>query len=155
MLRYTLRRLAWLPIILFGVSAIAFFVLRGLPGQDPAAAMAGQGATDEQLERIREDLGLNRPLWEQYTDWLGDLVRGDFGREFRSEKPIREEFARRFPASFEIVALSVLFGAVFGIGFGILSAMFRNGKIDYTVRFGAVTSNMESGGETILSKKRG
>ena len=60
MLRYTLRRLLWLPIILFGVSFIVFFLLRGLPGQDPAEAIAGQGATEEQLEAIREELGPER-----------------------------------------------------------------------------------------------
>ena len=138
MLRYTIRRLVWLPIILFGVSAIVFFLLRGLPGQDPAAAIAGQGATEEQLERIRQDLGLDKPVIQQYGQWLGELARGDFGHEFRSEKPIRDEFARRFPPSFQIVLMSVFFGGVFGIGFGILSAMFRNGILDYGVRFGAV-----------------
>ena len=138
MTRYALRRLAWLPIILFGVSAIVFFLLRGLPGQDPAAAIAGQGATEEQLDRIREDWGLNDPVWQQYGVWLGELVRGDFGNEFRSEKPIKDEFARRFPPSFQIVTMSLFFGAVFGVGFGILSAMFRNGPLDYGVRFGAV-----------------
>lgn len=138
MTRYALRRLAWLPIILFGVSAIVFFLLRGLPGQDPAAAIAGQGATDEQLERIREEWHLDDPVLVQYGRWLGDLVRGDFGTEFRSEKPIKDEFVRRFPPSFQIILMSLFFGTVFGIGFGILSAMYRNSPIDYSVRFGAV-----------------
>lgn len=138
MLRYTLRRLAWLPIILFGVSLLAFFVLRWLPGQDPAAAMAGQGATEEQLDEVREDLGLNRPKHEQYFDWLGDLMVGDFGKTFTSEKPIRDEFIRRFPASFEIVALSLIFSVIFGLTFGVLSALYRNGSIDYGVRLFAV-----------------
>ena len=138
MLRYTLRRLTWLPIILFGVSAIAFFLLRGLPGQDPAAAIAGQGATEEQLERIRADLGLDRPVMVQYGQWLGELVRGDFGREFRSEKPIRDEFTRRFPASFQLIFMSLVITAVTGIGFGIVAALWRNGPFDYAVRMFAV-----------------
>jgi peptide/nickel transport system permease protein len=138
MLRYTLRRLLWLPIILFGVSFIVFFLLRGLPGQDPAEAIAGQGATEEQLEAIRDELGLNEPLWEQYTTWLGDMLRGDFGNTFRSEQPVWDEFWRRLPPSFEIVFLSLLFSTVFGIGFGVLSAMYRNSPADYGVRFGAV-----------------
>lgn len=138
MLRYTMRRLAWLPIILFGVSLIAFFVLRWLPGQDPAAAMAGQGATEEQLAEIRAEIGLDKPKHEQYFTWLGDMVTGDFGKTFTSEKPIREEFIRRFPASFEIVFLSLVFSAIFGLSFGILSALYRNGIIDYGVRLFAV-----------------
>ena len=154
MLRYTMRRLLWLPIILFGISLIAFVVLRALPNQDPAAAIAGQGATEEQLERIRRDLGLERPVFpfkpqgdapfikfyanSQYSEWLTDLLRGDFGEEFGSQKPIREEFMRRFPASFEIVFLSFVIGSVFGIGFGIISAVYRNGSLDYGVRLFAV-----------------
>ncbi|MEX2245774.1 MAG: ABC transporter permease [Dehalococcoidia bacterium] len=149
MLRYTLRRLAWLPIILFGVSAIAFFVLRAIPGQDPAAAIAGQGATEVQLERIRSDLGLQRPVVVQYFDWLGNLVRGDFGHEFKTASstgatsglPIREQFMERFPESFQIIFLGLFFSVVFGISFGILSAMHRNSPIDYFVRFFAVLAS--------------
>lgn len=138
MLRYTLRRLAWLPLILFAVSLIAFVMLRALPGQDPAAAIAGQGATKEQTERIRQDLNLDRPIAVQYVEWLKGAVQLDFGREFRSEKPIIDEFLRRFPASFQIVAMGLFFAALFGISFGILSAMFRNTPLDYGVRSFAV-----------------
>jgi peptide/nickel transport system permease protein len=141
MLRYTLRRLAWLPIILLAVSIIAFVMLRALPGQDPAVAIAGQGgqpATDAQIDRVREDLGLNEPITEQYVDWLKGAITLDFGREYNSQKPIREEFVSRFPASFQIVALSLFFSAVFGISFGILSALYRNSGLDYGVRSFAV-----------------
>jgi peptide/nickel transport system permease protein len=141
MLRYTLRRLAWLPIILLAVSMSAFVMLRALPGQDPARAIAGQGgspATDEQIERVRQDLGLDRPLVEQYWEWVRGAVTLDFGREYNSQKPIREEFVSRFPASFQIIMLSLIFSAFFGISFGILSAMFRNSLMDYGVRTFAV-----------------
>lgn len=138
MLRYTIRRLAWLPVILIAVSILAFVLLRSLPGQDPAAAIAGQGATEPQLERIRDDLGLNKPMVEQYFDWMGGLLRGDFGEEFRSEKPIREEFLRRFPPSFQIIFMGLAFSVVFGVAFGIISAMYRNSPTDYSVRVFAV-----------------
>lgn len=145
MLRYALRRLLWLPVILFGVSAIAFFMLRGLPGQDPAAAIAGQGATKPQLERIRSDLGLERPVVRQYLDWLGGLLRGDFGREYRSGggdassgAPIRQQFWTRFPRSFELIFLSIIISSIVGIGFGVISALWRNSPIDYAVRIFAV-----------------
>lgn len=145
MLRYTMRRLAWLPIILFGVSAIAFFVLRGLPGQDPAAAIAGQGATEEQLVRIREDLGLERPVFVQYGEWLKELVTGDLGREYRSGggdassgEPIWEGFKRRFTPTFQLLFMSLFITTVTGIGFGIIAAIWRNSPFDYIVRFFAV-----------------
>jgi peptide/nickel transport system permease protein len=156
MLRYTLRRLSWLPIILFGVSLLAFILLRTLPGQDPAAVIAGQFAKPEQLERIRQDLGLERPVFpvsfsregllpvpefhanSQYRDWITDLLTGDLGREFRSEKPIKDEFARRFIPSLQILVMSLIVSAVVGIGLGILSALYRNSILDYIVRLFAV-----------------
>jgi len=144
MLRYTLRRLAWLPIILLAVSAIAFYMLRGLPGQDPAAIIAGQGSqqtTEEQRQRIREDLGLDDPIFVQYVSWIGDALTLDFGNEYRSGKPIIDEFARRFPPSFQIVFMSIVISAVVGITFGILSAMYRNTPLDYGVRVFAVAGS--------------
>jgi len=141
MLRYALRRLAWLPIILFAVSILAFVMLRALPGQDPAAAIAGQGATEEQLERIRADLDLDRPIAVQYVEWLKGAVLLDFGREYRSEKPIVDEFLRRFPPSFQIITMGLFFSAVFGVAFGILSAMYRNSGLDYGVRTFAVAGS--------------
>ena len=138
MLRSALRRLAWLPIILFGASLLVFVLLRTLPGQDPAKAIAGQGATPEDYQRIRVQLGLDKPLWEQYTTWLRDVASGEFGREYRSDRPVSEEFARRFPATIQIIGLGLFFAVLFGIGFGIISAMWRNSPIDYFVRIFAV-----------------
>jgi peptide/nickel transport system permease protein len=156
MLRYTLRRLTWLPIILFGVSLISFVLLRTLPGQDPVDTIAGQGATPPQKQALRDELGLNRPVFpisfshdgavpkmevhrgSQYSEWITDLVTGNLGREFFSKKPIKDEFARRFFPSFQILAMSLFVSAVVGIGFGIISALYRNSVIDYIVRVFAV-----------------
>ncbi len=138
MMRYTLRRLAWLPIILFGVSAIVFFLLRGMPGQDPAKVIGGQGLTEEQRLEIREELGLERPIFVQYGEWLGDLVRGDFGRDYYSDQPIRDQFIRRFAPTFQLLIMSLAIATVLGVGFGIISALWRNSPIDYFVRVFAV-----------------
>lgn len=138
MWRYALRRLAFLPIILFAVSLLTFVVLRVLPGQDPADIVGGANATDAQKAEYRAQLGLDRPIAVQYLDWVGDALRGDFGRTFESKKPVRDEFMRRFPASFELVFLAVAFSAAFGVGFGILSAVYRNTPLDYIVRVFAV-----------------
>lgn len=141
MLRYTLRRLAWLPIILISASVLVFVLLRTLPGQDPAAAIAGQGATEEDLQEIRAELGLDKPIIEQYGTWLKDVASGEFGREYRSQKPVSEEFARRFPPTIQIIGMGLFFAVFFGITFGIISAMYRNSVIDYVVRIFAVAAS--------------
>jgi peptide/nickel transport system permease protein len=141
MLRYTVRRLLWLPIILFGVSVIVFTMLRVAPGQNPAETIAGQGATPDQIRQLERQFQLDKPIARQYLNWVGDLVRGDFGDEFYSQKPIRDEFIRRFPPSFQIIFMSLAIGAVVGISFGIISAIYRNRWPDYVVRFGAVASS--------------
>lgn len=138
MRRYALRRLAFLPLILLVVSIGVFGLLRWLPGQDPADVIAGQGATEAQKERIRDELGLERPIVVQYLDWVGGILRGDFGRTFRGEAPIAEEFRNKFPMSFQLIMMSLVVSTIAGVGFGVLSAVFRNRLPDYGVRVFAV-----------------
>jgi peptide/nickel transport system permease protein len=154
MMRYTLRRLSFLPIIVFAVSILVFCLLRVLPTEDIADVLGGQNASQQQKEQIREEFGLKRPIFpvsavgsapfielhrhSQYGDWLLDAVRGDFGKTYTSGKSVREEFQRGFPASFEIVSLSLAFSVIFGVTFGVISAMYRNRLIDYVVRIFAV-----------------
>ena len=154
MLRYTLRRLSFLPIILFAVSIFTFTLLRVLPLNDIADVIGGNQATEAQKQQIRERYHLNDPIFpisfsgdapfvraqarSQYSRWFVDALRGDFGKTYLSEKSVRSEFVRRFPATFEIVFLSLFFSVIFGIAFGILSAMYRNSPLDYFVRIFAV-----------------
>jgi peptide/nickel transport system permease protein len=154
MWRYTLRRLAFLPIILLAVSISTFVLLRILPTEDIADVIGGQNATEAQKTQIRERYHLNDPVFpitfstsipvvefhkdSQYSRWLLDALRGDFGKTYLSEKSVRSEFERRFPASFEVVFLSLIFSVFFGLSFGILSAMYRNSPLDYFVRTFAV-----------------
>ena len=138
MWRYALRRLSFLPIIVFAVSLLTFIILRVLPGQDPALVIAGQGATRDQINQIHAQLGLDHPIWRQYLNWVGDALQGNFGTTYQSQSSIRDEFVRRFPASFEIVFLSLIVSAITGITFGVLSAMYRNSVLDYAVRVFAV-----------------
>ncbi len=154
MLRYAVRRLSFLPIILFAVSILTFCLLRVLPTEDIADVIGGSNATDQQKEAYRERYGLRDPIFpisvhasmpvvtvqrhSQYSDWLLRALRGDFGQTFTSGKSVRSEFVRGFPASFEIVFLSLVFSVIFGITFGVLSAMYRNSILDYAVRIFAV-----------------
>jgi peptide/nickel transport system permease protein len=139
MLRYTLRRLSFLPIILLVVSIVVFIALRVLPTGDIADVIGGSNATPAQKEAIRAQYGLDKPIFpvtvsgsppflefhrdSQYGTWLADALRGDFGKQYTNGQSVRDEFARRFPASFELVILSLAFSVLFGITFGILSAV--------------------------------
>jgi len=138
MWRYTLRRLAFLPLILIGVSVLTFVLLRVLPGQEPAVLLAGTGASQEQIDAINDSLGLNRPIVVQYFDWLGDVARGDLGETYQGRRDIGAEVKRRFPASAELVLLSLAVSVAVGTSFGVISAVMRNSPVDYVVRLAAV-----------------
>ena len=138
MWRYALRRIAFLPVIIFAVSIITFVLLRVLPDQDPAVLMAGQNATPQQVQAIHEQLGLDKPIVVQYIDWVSDVVRGDLGETYFGRRDIGDEIQRRFPASAELVLLSLFVSLIVGVSFGVLSAVMRNSSLDYVVRFFAV-----------------
>jgi len=154
MLRYALRRLSFLPIILLAVSIVTFIALRVLPTGDIADLIGGSNATPEQKAAIRAKYGLADPIFpvtvatawppvefhrdSQYGTWLADALRGDFGSQYTNNARVRDEFVRRFPASFQLVAMSLAFGVFFGITFGILSAVYRNSPLDYGVRMFSV-----------------
>ncbi len=168
MWRYALRRLSFLPIILFSVSILTFVLLRVLPTEDIADVIGGENATAEQKEQIRDKLHLHDPIFpvtvpgecerlvslvpkcvpeppfiefhshSQYGVWLVNALHGDFGTAFYNGKSVRSEFERRFWPSFEIVFLSLMVSVVVGVSFGIFSAMYRNSLVDYGVRVFAV-----------------
>lgn len=138
MWRYTLRRLAFLPIVIIFVSIITFMLLRVLPNQDPAILMAGQNATPEQVDAIHKELGLDKPIPVQFATWISDVVRGDFGTTYFGQRNIRDEVIRRFPADAELILLSLSISVVVGVLFGVISASNRNTPIDYVVRLLAV-----------------
>lgn len=95
MLWYTLRQLLYLPPTLFGVSLVVFFVLRLIPGV--AQLLAGMEASQTDVEKIHEELGLTDSLWVQYGRFLGDAASGDLGRSFRTRRPVTQEILARLP----------------------------------------------------------
>ncbi len=137
MWRYTLRRLAFLPVILIVVSIITFALLRVLPG-DPAVILGGPDATPEQVAEIRERLELDRPLVVQFADWLAGIPQGDFGETYLGQQDVFDQVVRRFPASAELILLSLVISVLMGVSFGILSAVMRNSPADYGARVFAV-----------------
>lgn len=130
MLAYTIRRILMLIPVLLGMSFITFMVVHGIPG-DPAKTIAGEKATPEQLAEIRESLGLDRPLHEQYFRYLGDLLRGDLGTSLITKVPISEEIAPYLAATAELAFTSLIIAVVVGVNLGILSAWKQNSWLDY------------------------
>lgn len=121
MLRFIVRRLALLVPILLGLSVLLFAWVRALPG-GPAYALLGERATPEAVAAIESQLGLDRPLWEQYLQFLGRAVRLDFGASLQTGQPVIEEMLRRFPATIELAIAALLIAVCVGIPLGYLAA---------------------------------
>jgi peptide/nickel transport system permease protein len=133
MIRVVLVRLAWMMPILLGVSLVAFTLMRALPGDFAQAAAGTNTLSPEALQTIRRDLGLDRPIWAQYLQWLGQLARGDLGTSFVTAKPVLGELLPRLAVTFELTLLAGLMAMVLGVGSGLASARLR-GRTDWLVR---------------------
>jgi peptide/nickel transport system permease protein len=133
---YLARRLLLLVPVLLGVSVVVFLVLHLSPG-DPAEIMLGSQATQEDLARLRADLGLNEPLPVQYARWLGHVVRGDLGRSIWMKRPVLGEVLERLKATLLLTGTALLLSTVGGIALGVLSATRPNSLLD---RLSAVAS---------------
>ena len=123
MLKYVVRRLLAAIPVLFGLSVVVFAFVHLLPG-DPVSALLGQHATPELREEIRAQMGLDKPLYEQYFIYLGQLAQGDLGKSVINNRPVIEELGRRFPATVELTAGALLFAIGLGIPLGRLAARF-------------------------------
>jgi len=138
MKRYALRRVALTVPTLFFVSVIVFVMMRMMPG-DVAMRMVEGHAYAPTLEALRKDLGLDRPMYVQYVDWIGGIVtRGDFGRSYWTRQPIIEEFLHRFPVTLELALLTILVSVVIGVTVGIVAAARQDTVADYTGRVLAI-----------------
>ena len=122
MLRYTLRRLViTLPSIL-GVVTLAFLLIHLVPG-DPVDLMLGEQAAVEDRENLRRELGLDKPLGEQYVRYLGQLVRFDFGRSLVSREPVANAVLDHFPATLQLSFVALLFALLWGMPLGVQAAV--------------------------------
>jgi peptide/nickel transport system permease protein len=134
MTSYIARRLLGLVLNLVLVSIFVFTMLRMVPG-DAATAILGVNANPENVAQFKEEHGLSGSHVEQYLDWAGGLLTGDFGKSLRGGTSVTDTFLDRFPVTLEIVFLSFLFTVLFGITFGIFSALRQNSAMDVGVRF--------------------
>lgn len=129
MLLYTLRRLALLVPVLLGISVIVFLIMALIPG-DPALAILGSFATPENVARLREDLGLDRSLAEQYAVWLANLAQGDFGRSYSLNRPVLDEVLDRLGPTLLLAGTSLMLCTVLGLAAGVVSAVRQYGWQD-------------------------
>ncbi len=133
MWRYVVRRVMLLIGILFGVLVITFSLSRILPGS-PVEMMLGHRPTQAQIDEARANLGLDRPVAEQFARYVANLVRGDFGVSLRTGQPVIEDVTERMMATFELTTLAVIVVVLFGIPLGVLSAVRRNTMVDHMSR---------------------
>lgn len=138
MLRFIAGRLALLALMLGGLIVITFVVSNVAPS-DPAALAAGPDATRDMIETVRHEYGLDRPLPQQFVRYVGDLLRGDLGRAVQTGNAVSTDLVRYFPATMELVLLSMAFSVVVGVPMGMLAAVWRNSPFDHLVRVVAVS----------------
>ncbi|MFN2445918.1 MAG: ABC transporter permease [Vicinamibacterales bacterium] len=124
------RRLAEAIPLLLAISALAFTLVRLVPGGPVEVYLSNPGVRPEDLERLRRALGLDQPLWQQYVSWLGAFVSGDWGFSFSDGRPVLIRIVERLPASAELVAASVGLGLVAAVPAGVLGALARGTWID-------------------------
>ena len=125
MTSYLLKRLLGLLPTLFIVAVLVFLFVHMLPG-DPARLAAGVDASPETVELVRQDLGLDKPMPQQFLNFFVNMVQGDFGHSLRSKRPVSTEIAERFMPTLLLTLTSMAWAVVFGMVIGIVSAVYRN-----------------------------
>ncbi len=141
-LRYALQRLVFVIPQLFGVALVAFLLLKLIPG-DPAPMMLGPLATQEAVDKLRAEMGLDQPLPAQFIAYLDRLLHGDLGRSWQTTNPVLVDLAQRLPATLELVTLSLLVAVIVGLPLGLMAGRKPGGTASrladgYTTTAGAL-----------------
>ena len=130
---YIARRLALMVLVVFGVLVITFVISHVIPA-DPVLAILGGNAPQEKVDALRRQLGLDRPLHQQFVAYVWGAVRGDLGRSLRTGRPVWQDIQQYFPATVELTFSAILLAIVLGIPLGVISAARRNQVHDHTAR---------------------
>ncbi len=138
MRRLVLHRLVMMALMLLGLMIITFIVSNVAPG-DPARLAAGPDATQEMVDVIRAERGLDKPMVVRFFYYLGHILTGDFGTSIHTGRPVLQDLAVFFPATLELVLVSIGFAIVLGIPLGIISAVKQNKATDHLIRIFAVS----------------
>ena len=131
---YILKRLLSAIPVLFGITVIVFLIMALIPG-DPATAILGSYATPENVEKLNRDLGLDKPLVQQYFIWLGNMLTGDFGTSFALNRPVIDEVLERFNATLILAGTAFVLCSILGIAAGVVSAANQYGLADKAITF--------------------
>lgn len=130
MFKYILKRLAMLIPVLLGVSIIVFVVMHVFT-TDPTGIILGQHATADQIQKLRQTLGLNDPVPVQYWHFLKGAVKGNLGNSLVTQTSVTKEIFSRFPATIELAVVAIIIASIVGISIGVISAVKRNSIVDY------------------------
>ena len=138
--RFVIKRLLLLIPVLFGVATFVFAILQLAPG-DPARVIAGQRASEQFVQQVRAELGLDDPIWVQYGRFLLEAVQFDFGNSYQIQKgtPVKQILRYKLPVTLEMALYGQFLGILFGIPFGLLSAIKQDTATDHLTRVGALT----------------
>src|SRR5258708_922108 len=133
MLRFVLRRCALVVPSLLGLLVVTFLLIHAVPS-DPAVAMAGDAATPEQIERLRKQYGLDRPVWEQFAVYVDKVAHLDFGESAFSRRPVALDLAQRLPATLELTFCALMISVFVGVPLGVVGALNHNPCPAYLLR---------------------
>ena len=131
--QYLVRRLAGGVVSLLGLSVIIFAVSRILPG-NPARMALGAMASEEQVRTLTQEMGLTKPLLEQYLHYMGGLLSGDLGQSLETKRAVTTDIAQYLPATLELITVSILFTIAIGIPLGVIAAQSKDGAVDHATR---------------------
>ena len=127
------RFAAIVALTYLGLLAVTFFIGRVIP-VDPVLAIVGDRAPEHVIERVREEMGLNKPLWQQFGIYVGKALQGEFGTSVLTANPVWTDIKKTFPATLELATVGILIGAGLGIPLGVWAAVRRGGFVDHAVR---------------------
>lgn len=131
---YILKRLLSAVPVLIGITIIVFLIMAMIPG-DPATAILGSYATPDNVEKLNRDLGLDKPLFQQYVIWLGNMLTGDFGTSFALNRPVLDEVLERFNATLVLAGTAFVLCSFLGVIAGVISAANQYGAADKGITF--------------------
>jgi len=138
MLRFILSKLLYLIPTMLGITLVAFGFIRLLPG-DPVLLMAGErGVSPERYAQISAQLGYDKPIWQQYFTYLGNLLQGDLGNSIVTKKPVLAEFLSLFPATVELAVVAIIIATMIGVPVGVIAAIKRGSWFDQISMTGAL-----------------
>lgn len=136
---YVIRRLLLIIPVLIGLSIVTFVISHIVPG-DPVRLAAGPQATAEQIHKLEEEFGLDKPLYIQYLDYIKGVLRGNLGQSMMNRHPVAMDLKRYFPATFELVVVSTIWGVIIGLPMAMAAAVFKDKWPDQVSRIAALSS---------------